>query len=513
MSFIDELDKTIGSESSFSTTENGAIGYSTTQNPLLDMNYKIPSYRSSSEETIVDDFIMAFHHDKVLSLKWLFFARDVRGGLGERRLFRVIVEWVANAHPQYVLPLISLIPEYGRWDDLFCLLNTKCECAAMKEILNQFYVDVQHASQSKSVSLLGKWLPSENASSSETRKLAHRIRKALSMSPRRYRKHLSMLRKQINIVESKMSSNDWNNINYESVPSKAGLIYKDAFNRHDEERYMKYLQDVKDGKTAIHSGTLYPHEIVHKYMDGRGYWGSQVKSIDDTLEEMWKALPDTVQGESSTIVVKDGSGSMLTQVSGNTTAMEVANALAIYFAERCEGEFKNKFITFSENPKLLDIGKGNDLKSKLELTCAYNEVANTDIVKVFNLILHTAIDASMSQEDLPGTVLIISDMEFDGMTAENYHTSESRTLFGMIKEGYERYGYKLPRLVFWNVASRTNTIPVTENDLGVVLVSGFSTNIVKMVLSGKTDPWEALTDTINSSRYQPIEEALKEVIK
>lgn len=190
MSFIDELDKTIGSEFSFSTTENGAIGYSTTQNPLLDMNYKIPSYRSSSEETIVDDFIMAFHHDKVLSLKWLFFARDVRGGLGERRLFRVIVEWVANAHPQYVLPLISLIPKYGRWDDLFCLLNTKCECAAMKEILNQFYIDVQHASQGRSVSLLGKWLPSENASSSETRKLAHRIRKALSMSPRRYRKHL-----------------------------------------------------------------------------------------------------------------------------------------------------------------------------------------------------------------------------------------------------------------------------------------------------------------------------------
>lgn len=503
MSFIDELDKTIGSEFSFSTTENGAIGYSTTQNPLLDMNYKIPSYRSSSEETIVDDFIMAFHHDKVLSLKWLFFARDVRGGLGERRLFRVIVEWVANAYPQYVLPLISLIPEYGRWDDLFCLLNTKCECAAMKEILNQFYVDVQHASQRKPVSLLGKWLPSENASSSETRKLAHRIRKALSMSPRRYRKHLSMLRKQINIVESKMSSNDWNTINYESVPSKAGLIYKDAFMRHDEERYDQYLQNVKDGNATIHAGVLYPHEIVHRYMS------HLIGGHDTTLELMWKALPDVVQGETNTIVVKDGSASMESRVSGSTTTMEVANALAIYFAERCEGEFKNKFISFSENPRLIDIGNGEDLKSKLELTCAYDEAANTDIAKVFTLILHTAVNAGMKQKDMPSTVLIISDMEFDYMTAENYHTSQSRTLFGMIKSRYEECGYKLPRLVFWNVNSRTNTIPVVENDLGVVLVSGFSTNIVKMVLSGKTDPWETLCDTLNSSRYQPIEEALR----
>lgn len=513
MGFIDELNKTLGKEFSFSTTENGAIGYITTQKPLLDMNYKVPYYRNSDELTIIDDFIMAFHSDKILTLKWLFFARDVRGGLGERRLFRTIIKWVANTHPEYVSPLISLIPEYGRWDDLLCLIHTKCKHAALKEIIEQFHMDVQHVKQEKPVSLLGKWLPSENASSKQTKSLAYDIMRAMDISPRMYRKYLSLLRKQIGIVETNMSSNKWDKINYESVPSKASLIYKDAFNRHDEERYMKYLQDVKDGKTAIHSGALYPHEIVHKYMDGRGYWGSQVKSIDDTLEELWKALPDTVQGGSSTIVVKDGSGSMLTQVSGNTTAMEVANALAIYFAERCEGEFKNKFITFSENPKLLHIGKGNDLKSKLELICAYNEVANTDIVKVFNLILHTAINASMSQEDLPGTVLIISDMEFDGMTAENYHTSKSRTLFGMIKCRYEECGYKLPRLVFWNVASRTNTIPVTENDLGVVLVSGFSTNIVKMVLSGKTDPWEAFTDTLNSSRYQPIEEALKEVIK
>lgn len=317
-----------------------------------------------------------------------------------------------------------------------------------------------------------------------------------------------MLRKQINIVESKMSSNDWNTINYESVPSKASLMYKDAFMRHDGERYDQYLQNVEDGNATIHAGVLYPHEIVHKYMKHHGYNG-YTGPFDSTLEEMWKALPDLVHGEANTIVVKDGSASMESRISGSTTAMEVANALAIYFAERCEGEFKNKFISFSENPRLMDIGNGDDLKSKLELTCAYDEVANTDIAKVFTLILLTAVNADMKQEDMPGTVLIISDMEFDYMTAENYHTSQSRTLFGMIKSRYEECGYKLPRLVFWNVNSRTSTIPVVENDLGVVLVSGFSTNIVKMVLSGKTDPWETLCDTLNSSRYQPIEEALK----
>lgn len=513
MGFIDELNKTLGKEFSFSTTENGAVGYSTTQKSLLDMNYRVPSYRNSDELTIIDDFIMAFHSDKILALKWLFFARDVRGGLGERRLFRAIIKCTADAHPEYVRPLIPLIPEYGRWDDLLCLIHTKCKHAALGQIIEQFHIDVKNAKQGKPVSLLGKWLPSENATSKQTKSLACAIIRALGISPRMYRKYLSLLRKQIDIVEAKMSSNDWGKIDYEAVPSKAGLIYKDAFTKHDEQRYTKYLHNVKDGKSAIHSGVLYPHEIVHKYMDGRGYWGSQVKTLDDTLEEMWKVLPDMVQGESNTIVVKDGSESMMYKVSSGTTAMEVANALAIYFAERCEGEFKNKFISFSENPRLIDVGNGDTLRSKLELTCAYNEVANTDIVKVFNLVLRTAINANMSQRDMPGTILIISDMEFDEMAAEDYHTSQSCTLFGMIKEKYEECGYKLPRLVFWNVASITNTIPIKENDLGVVLVSGFSINIVKMVLSGKTDPWEALTDTLDSQRYQPIEEALKGVIE
>lgn len=512
MGFIEELDKTIGKEFSFLTTEKGATGYSTTLKPLLDMNYKIPYYRSSNEQIIIDDFIEAFLSDKVLTLRWLFFARDVREGLGERRLFRILIKWVANNYPEYVDPLVHLIPEYGRWDDLLCLLHTGCNYTAVKEIRDQFYADVNNAKQGRPVSLLGKWMPSENASSSKTKQLAHYLIYQIGVGPRMYRKYLSLLRKHIDVVEAKMSSNQWDKVNYETVPSKAGLRYRNAFMCHDSGRYFNYLEEVKAGKTIIHSGVLYPHEIVHEYMDQyryRDYTGP----LDSTLEEMWKALPDIVQGENSTIVVKDSSNSMMTKVYGSITAMEVANALAIYFAERCEGEFKNKFISFSDNPRLIDIGNGDDLKSKLKLTCAYNEVANTDIAKVFTLILLTAVNAGMKQEDMPGTVLIVSDMEFDYMTAENYHTSQSRTLFGGIKSRYEECGYKLPRLVFWNVNSRTNTIPVVENDLGVVLVSGFSTNIVKMVLSGKTDPWETLCDTLNSSRYQPIEEALKGAIE
>ena len=513
MSFMNAMQNTLNDEFNISISENGAIGYGTSGKELLDLNFAIASLRGASEQEIIDKFTKAFFEDKILAMKWLFFARDVRGGLGERRLFRVILKNLVENNPEMVIPVINLIPEYGRYDDLWCLLDNQESAKVVYNIVDeQLIEDLHNMKKNKPISLLAKWMPSINASSAQTKKYAKQFCKVFGLTEREYRQILSRLRKYLDVVETKMSAKNWPEIKYEAVPSKANLIYSNAFLKKDEERRKEYLEKLKKGKTKINASTLYPHDIVHKYSGGYCRLGNK----DDTIEALWKALPDTVQGCGNTIVVADGSYSMTDNIGGNTTvtALDVANALAIYFAEHSSGEFKDKYITFSERPQLVDFSKADSLHDKLQIALTYDECANTNIEKVFDLILTTAIKHNMRQEDMPKNILIISDMEFDSCATSGdsnmwRRNRPNQRLFEIIAQRYADAGYQLPRLVFWNVNSRTGTIPVKENDLGVALVSGFSVNIVKMVMSNKLDPYECLLETLNSERYAPIEKALR----
>ena len=304
-----------------------------------------------------------------------------------------------------------------------------------------------------------------------------------------------------------MSANEWDQIDYEGVPSRAAMNYRDAFVRHDGDRYDEYLTNVKEGKAKIHSGVLFPYDIVHAY---RNKWDA-----DPTLEEQWKALPNKVPENGSTLVVVDGSGSMGSPV-GNTgvSCHDVARSLGIYFSEKLTGPYKDSFITFSENPKYVHFHNGLTLAAKLQIMRHHDECSNTNIEKTFDLILDTAVRNHLKQEELPANVLIVSDMEFDQATAccsyLYYCSKVDQTLFDTIRNRWESAGYKLPRLIFWNVCSRTGTIPVTTNELGVALVSGFSPNIADMVMSGELDPYKCLVDKLMSGRYKQVEEALKE---
>ena len=511
---MNALKATLDNEFNYSVTENGALGYRTTGKELLDLNFAVSSLRKATEADIITRFKRAFGEDKVLAMKWLFYARDVRGGLGERRLFRVVLADLVNSNPEMVIPLINLIPEYGRYDDLWRLLDNKESAKVVLELIDkQLIEDLNNMKAGKSISLLPKWLPSCNASSAQTKKYAKQIYKALGLTEREYRKVLSRLRKYLDVVEVKMSNKNWSEIKYEAVPSRANLIYNNAFLRNDEERRREYLRKLTKGETKINAATLFPHDIVHKY-SSNGPWIYRLSPKDAAIEALWKALPDTVQGCGNTIVVADGSGSMTSTVDRNSavTALEVANALAIYFAERSSGEFKDKYITFSTCPQLVDLSKADSLHDKLQIALTHNEIADTNIERVFDLILTTAINNHMSQEDMPKNILIVSDMEFNSCaTCSNggYGHRPDQRLFEVIAKKYADAGYLIPRMIFWNVYSRTGTIPVKENELGVALVSGFSVNVVKMVMSGKTEPFECLLETLNSERYAPIEEALK----
>lgn len=496
MSFVANLENNLN----VSYTENGARGLKTSGKNLLDMNFKVTSYRSASDSDIAYDFTRAFEEDSLAAMKWLFYARDVRGGLGERRLFRVVMKALAEEQSHYAEAVARLIPEYGRWDDLIDLYDTSLHNTVVNIIRETLANDMRKcANNEPNISLLAKWLPSENASSKDTVRLAKKIIRDLHITPREYRKTLSKLRDYLNVVEIKMSAKQWNQIDYPSVPSKANIVYKKAFLRNDEERRTAYLNALQDGHTTIKAGTLFPYEIVNKYRNSYG--------VDATLEELWKALPDLVQGAESTMVVADGSGSMTfctIDKQSSATPLVVANSLAIYFAERCSGEFKNKYITFSNRPQLVHL-TGKTLRDNLQIAYRHNEVANTNIEAVFNLILDTAVKNHMDQSELPGNVLILSDMEFDSATSGRV----DKTLFQNIEDKFARAGYKMPRLVFWNLCGRTGTIPVTMNKSGVALVSGFSVGTLKMVMSNRTDPYLALLDTINSERYAPVEAALE----
>lgn len=519
--FSAALNNTIKNENSI--TENGAVGFKTSGAALVDFFFKASSYRNRDEEEIEHDFANVYDENPLLALKTIFFVGDIRGGLGERRLFKTCFNWLCKHHVEDAKKLVSLIPEYSRWDVLVELLdNAYVSSTAFGIVKEQLSRDINFADDGKSISLLAKWLPSINTSSEKTVALARRLCKQLHMNERMYRKMLSSLRKHLEVVERKMTANEWDEINYNAVPSKANLLYRKAFLKHDGDRRQQYLaalENREDG-VKINSGASFPYEIVKNYM-------AQIYDIrkDATLEEMWKALPDYVQGRGAdTICIVDGSGSMGSEVSGNVTCHDVARSLAIYFSERMAGAFNNKFITFSKNPKLVDLSKKDSLLAKIEECKRHAEYENTDIEKAFDLILKTAVNNHVSQEDMPKNILILSDMEFDdcvestrieatgyfgGSYGHGNYTSGMKTLFEEIEDKYHVYGYKLPRLVFWNINSRTDTIPVKENECGVALVSGFSPTIASMVFSGKTTPYDTVVEKLNSSRYDAVENALK----
>ena len=493
-----------------SITENGAVGWATTGKNLLDLNFAVASLRKASEQEIISKFIDVYYENPRLAIKWLFYASDVREGIGERRTFRVIMNYLAEHHENIAIAVLNLISEYSRWDNLITLIecNNKNVVEEVLDIIRiQLNFDIDNMRHNKPISLLGKWMPSSNCSSKDTKRKATIIRNYLGWDEKKYRKTLSALRKYLDVVECKMSAKEWENIDYSAVPSKANIKYSNAFMRNDEDRRRAYLESVKKGETKINASVLFPHDVVHKYSIS-GYW-YRVSYYDEALEQMWKSLKDIGNIE-NTIVVADGSGSMATRVDNNSsvTALEVANALAIYCGERCSGEFKDKYITFSSRPQLVDFSNASSLHNKLEIAYKHNEISNTNIEAVFDLILNTAINNHMTQNEIPQNVLIITDGEFDYMVAGN----PTASLFEQIAKKYNKAGYDLPRLIFWNVNSRTNTIPIKENKLGVTLVGGFSVNVMNMVLNNELDPYKALLKELNKDRYLAVESSLEGII-
>ena len=518
---MNEFQQTLNRVNNFQQTENGATGYSTSGQNLVDLNFVVPSNHKNVSSTEVEKFVQALNEDTVLAVKWLFYLRDVIEGLGERDSFIKLFKTLWLTDPVSAVKVVKLIPEYGRWKDVIDILaefpsdNNLTETIYLL-IKNQLKEDCANFIEDKSVSLLAKWLPSINASG-KSRKLAKRICNKLGLTFENYRKVLSSLRKYLDVTEVKTCGGKWNEIDYNKVSSNANARYLKSFMKHDPERRQRYLDALSSPVSSgavMHASNLYPHEVYAKYsVIYRRHYGVDVNE-DQGIEALWANLKniDTV---GNTMVVVDGSGSMVTNIKGsNVMAIDVARSLGVFFSERCIGEFKDKVIEFSAKPRYIDLTNCKSLADKYNTLNKYDDCSNTNLEKVFDLLLKTAIDCNLPQSELPQRILIVSDMEFDSATniygGHNEVMAKYQTLFESIKTKWSKYGYTMPNIVFWNVNSRTNTIPVTANECGVTLVSGYSVNNVKMVLSGDVNPWTALKSVLESDRYNAIGTALAE---
>ena len=467
MTYLNELEQTTNE----TLTENLAKTNESTLDPVLDFFSRAGAMRGNIDDAVLL-FRKAIASNSTLAMKALFYLRDIREGLGERDIFRACFKSLSEENQAH---FVKFIPEYGRWDDLFIVDDIKI---VAKIIRKQLMEDFNNYGRGKGVSLLAKWMPSENTSSEKTRKLAKALIQELDVKPRQHRKMLTKLRTHIDILETKMSARKWKDINYEKLPSQAQAKHVGAFYRHDDERYNKYLADVTSGEKKINTGTLMTYEVF-----------DVLKKDEKAADVMWNNLPDHTRGENA-LVVADVSASM------QGRPMDVSISLALYFAERNKGIFKNYFMTFSEKPQLVRV-IGSTLKEKLDFISRADWDMNTNIEAAFKAILDAAVKGKVKQSELPSTLYIISDMEFDRCIEDD------ETNYNNAKQKFADAGYKLPQVIFWNVDARNAQSPATKYDSGVALVSGLSQSIFKYAVENKS-PIEFMKDVLGSERYKKI---------
>ncbi len=479
-------------ENNFTTTENGAIALKSTTSALVDLFGCIGSLRMRGIDEIERLFSSAYAEDALLATKMAFYARNVRGGLGERRTFRTIIKYLSQIAPSVIIKNFDNIALFGRYDDFYELIGTSIEAEMWAFLKNQLDEDLKNLYNNLPVSLLAKWLKSVNTSSRETNWLGKSTAKAFGLSEKAYRKTLSMLRKYIDVTEVKMSSNEWTQIEYSHVPSRAMCIYRNAFNTHDKEGFTTYIEALEKGEATIHSSTLYPYDIIERL--GINYHTKYFSfaNHDKILEQQWKNLPNYIEGEHNVLVMADTSGSMY----GRPLCTSLG--LAIYFAERNKGAFKDTFMTFSSKPSLVTL-KGSTLYDKIK--CIPAIVADTNLEAAFMLILNTAKKHKLSACDLPKSLVVITDMEFNFATTSR----GDWTFYESMRKSFAKEGYQIPNVVFWNVNSRHDCFQVTSNYQGVQMASGQSPSVFKTVLAnvGKT-PYEAMLNTLSDPIYDSI---------
>jgi hypothetical protein len=460
-------------------TANGGAALATSQNALVDLFFVVGSSRG---QDLTQKFLAALNADPHRAITMLFWARDVRGGSGERDTFRKLMCVLETARPDLVQKVIPLIPEYGRWDDLSVFQTP----AARDQALN-FWCAAILAGHG----LASKWAPRKGP-------LANELRKRLKLDPKSYRK---LLVTHTQVVENHMCAREWDKINYSHVPSVASARYQKAFTKHDAVRYGEFKAAAVKGEVKINAGALYPYDVLRS-----------IRAGDPTAAlAQWNALPNYLGDAGFMLPVIDTSGSMQTPVGdgkSKLSCLDVAVSLGLYLADKQTGAFANMFLNFDNNSKI-HLLQGNLLEKLAQIeACEWG--GSTNLESAFKEILRVAVMGNVPQSEMPRYLLVISDMGFNPTS----HNASVRA-FDLAKQMFERHNYQIPTVVWWNVAHRSGgyggdgNYPVSAHEQNTALVSGFSPAIMKSVLSARrVSAWDIMLETLNQPRYQPVRDAL-----
>jgi hypothetical protein len=491
---MSSLSKAIEEEASWGYTENGADAKETTGSACLDLFARSGAMRGASIEEKKLALGRAYKEDPDIAVKLLFYTRDIRGGYGERDTFNDMLAHLATLNVESVTKNLWAVLEFGRAKDLYSLIGTPAEDDMWQFMKNQFETDLKNMEAEKSVSLLAKWIATPDASSSKTKELGKLTAKKLGYdfeNMKDYKKKLRALRKYIDIPEAKMCSGAWDTIEYAKCSSNFLLKNRKALQKHDETRWNKYIENVSKGTETIHTGTITPCDIISKV----------ARSYTPELEVMWNNLEDVCS--KNVMVMADSSGSMTRSIGSSMRPIDVAAALAIYFAQRNKGDLKNLFMTFSSHPKFIKLD-GQTLEDNFYIVSRAEWQNSTNIEAAFDLLLNTMIKANLQKEDMPDAIMVISDMQFNPYNAHGID-SDRMLFFDAMKKKYNDAGYELPQLILWNVNAERATFHATRNTKGASLASGYSVNVFKQIMEsiGAT-PYELMLSVVNDERYKDI---------
>ena len=508
-------------------TENGGVAYATTSSKMLDFFGRVGALRDVSDDEIIKLFEAAFEENPALAVRCVFYARDIRGGLGERRTARLCLGWLAEHRADYLRTVLSAIPVYGRWDDFYTVLEKAApalEIEVGQFLRKQFDTDYANvlvnqdrALSGKSeqpVSLMAKWLKSPISSNKATKKLGIKTALWLKLPVKEYKQKLLRIRKYLDMVETYMCKNCWDEIEYDAVPSLAMLKYRNAFQRHEPETFQQYLDDVAEGRAKINSSTLYPYDIIRKCME-RGGYPKDPDNIDETelkvLDELWSSLPDYLDGVTDNILIMaDVSGSMCTE---DCRPIATSIGLAIYFAQRNKGAFHNYFMTFDSEPKFQTIeneGKPNTIAHICRDVSRASWGGSTNFEAALRSIVSWAVKYQVPAEDMPKSLVCVSDMEFDEANTSYAYVNGERscgallnpTTMEQVNRAYSERGYAVPKIVFWNVNSRNSTFHVRKDMPNVICLSGQSPSQFAYVCKSVAGtPYDFMVSVLSAERY------------
>lgn len=465
-----------------SRTENGMATNSTSLNSCVDLFFQIGAMRGQDKSRLINAFTKAFGENPLTAMRLLFWARDIRGGAGERQIFKDIMAYLAVNRTSALAKNLHLVSEFGRWDDLLVLIGTPLE--------NNVLALIADGLANKN-GLCAKWMPRPNVSSREAKRQAHVVRNYLGLSPKEYRK---LLVENSNTVEQLMCAKAWSSIDYNKLPSKAMSDLMKAFSKNDCERFGMYLTSLEKGEEGvkINAGAVYPYDIIKNLKQGN----------TQGADAQWNALPNYLEGNAERVLpLVDVSRSMSQSVGDSPTlnVLDVAISLGLYISERNVGSYQNAFISFDSNPQLITVnGKLSERYTQMRDS---KWGGSTNLAASFDLILNKAKASSVSPEEMPTMVIIFSDMEFN-QSDRSWNESAQQ----MIERKFEVAGYIMPKIVYWNLASRGDkNKPVHFDKKGTALVSGFSPALLTSLLAGKdTSPFAMMNTVINSERYASV---------